>query len=348
MCLVLLAPMLVAGSIVQSNLTDNTSQSAFPCLADDLINGGTSVSNKVVTGSPIYGDPVAMTNGVIGAPSTQGTNCVGNEGGWDATFYLDTSGNTNGYTITNISTFAAWGGGRISQGYEVKFAFQGDASPGTFYSYGSFSLSAGAPADGSTKIELTGSSGAIASNVCAVRFIFVANGAIYREFDVQGVPSTTFAMGPPVVTVYVATNGSHASPFDTWEKAATNIASALGVAPNATIFVSNGTYYVTSELALNDGTVLRSMNGASNTTVRRAAGSTRIFNLAAGATVDGFTVRDGNIASGGGAINMTAGTIRNCVFIGNSGVYGAIHMTGGIVSNCTFTGNAATASVCSM
>jgi hypothetical protein len=270
---------------------------------------------------------------------------VGSDYGWEETFHFNTSVNTNGYSITNISVFGGWSSGRASQRWELLLSFQGDP-PGTFYSYGTFSLAFNPSGDGSTKIELTDTGGVIASNVSAIRFAFApigSNGDKYREIDVFGVPSTGLAQGRPTPpTVYVSTHGSHTTPFDTWDKAATNIQAAFGVAGNALVLVSNGTYEVTNEIAISDGTIVRSVNGAACTTLRRSSGTTRIFSIA-GATIDGFTIRDANNAG----IYMTGGTVRNCLVIDNShpGVKGGgIIMdngTGGTVMNCTITGNSA-------
>lgn len=330
--------------IVQSNFIDNTSQVGFSCYGNDLINSGqATLASNTPTSGMTWGDPIALINSSMGVSGSLGTSGVGMQNAsWTATFYLNTSVNTNGYTLTELSSYAGWASGRISQGYELKLAFQGDAVPGTFYSYGVFSLTAGTPANGSSKLQLTDSSGIIAEHVNAIRLVFTyftGNETIYREVDALGYPTSSGGGGPPDATIYVATNGTHTSPFDTWAKAATNINAAFGLYVNATILVSNGIYAVTNEIPISDGTVVRGVTGSSNTVLRRS-GSGRIFNMTAAGTVDGFTLCNANNS----AIYMTAGSVLNCLFTNNTGgTYGAINMTGGTVSNCVFTKNSATA-----
>ena len=358
-----LLPILASGTIVQSNSSNNTSQSFFPCSTNDLVNGGqaTALSNSPVA-SPQFGVPSALTNGILGGINdTSASGGVGSDGAWTDTLYLNTAVNTNGYTITNLDTFAGWANDRVTQQYELFLAYQGDPIPGTFYSYGTYTLNYN-PGGGncSTKIDLTDTTGVIASNVCAIRFAFTAVHTIYREVDAFGFPSTSAYIPPPLPNIYVSTNGSHTTPFDTWAKAATNIQAAIDLGLNKIVLVSNGTYDVTSPLSVTINTTVRSVNGATNTFVRRASGTTTVLTMNhANAVVDGFTFREGNsgamtltlgtlqnciVASntaGLGAIVMSGGVVKNSLLIGNSaGTYGSIHMTGaGLVSNCVFTGN---------
>jgi hypothetical protein len=341
---------LARGAIVQSSFSNNTSQTYFPCNSNDLINAGqATISHTTYSPYVMWGsNPGSLTNGDLGLPSSE-AGSVGSDYGWEETFFLDTSVNINGYSITNISVFGGWTGGRASQGWELSLAFQGDSSPGTFYSYGRYGLVYNPGGDMSTKIELTDTTGVMASNVCAIRFAFYngnpaqsQNGDKYREIDVFGVPSPGAARGRqwPPYTVYVATNGSHTAPFDSWTKAATNVQAAVDVASNALVLVSNGTYDVADAIAIVDATVLRSVNGAADTILRRSSGTTRILTVTGGATIDGFTIRDGNNLG----VYMNSGVIRNCLILGNScgGKGGGILMdtgSGGIVQNCTIAGN---------
>jgi len=59
---------------------------------------------------------------------------------------------------------------------------------------------------------------------------------------------------------------------------------------NISVLVSNGTYGITSQIMITNAIVLRSVNGATSTVVRRTSGTTRIFCISNNATVDGFTI----------------------------------------------------------
>lgn len=146
-------------------------------------------------------------------------------------------------------------------------------------------------------------------------------------------------------TLYVATNGTHdvANKFDTWLGAATNIheAVALAVATD-TVRVSNGVFRLTNQLTIAAAFTVRSENGPGVTTLYRdaAAGQFRLFDVAsAGAWVEGFTLTNGYTSSGAGSVNMTAGTVSNCVvFRGKaSGDNPSVAVSGGVLSGCTIT-----------
>ncbi|MBI2511421.1 MAG: PEP-CTERM sorting domain-containing protein [Opitutae bacterium] len=119
------------------------------------------------------------------------------------TFTFDLSTNTSGYDLSAIRTFASWDDGRDGQRYEVQYSTA--SAPSTFtslYTIASYNPSfvTGDPAN--TVVQLTASSGSLATNVAALRFFFTGfenGGTAYREFDVVGAaavpePSTYAAL----------------------------------------------------------------------------------------------------------------------------------------------------------
>ena len=206
--LCLLLPALASAAIVQSNAFSTVSEIDYPCSAADLINASqpTLAASTDVNYTAFSGSSTAKLNdGGLGIPSDVTTVAFDLDGTWETTYYLNTSVNTYGYTLTNITTLAGWPGPRASQRFELLLSFQGDPVPG-FTSYGIFQLIDGRT--GSSKIELTGASGVIASNVSAVRFSFLGPAGsepTYREVDVFGVPSIAAF---PVVTPLPITGGT--------------------------------------------------------------------------------------------------------------------------------------------
>jgi hypothetical protein len=169
-------------------------------------------------------------------------------------------------------------------------------------------------------------------------------------------------------TVYVSTNGLHQTPFDTWQKAATNIQAAIDVgtvdgANGTLVLVSNGTYAIASQISLTKGLTVRSVNGAEVTIVKAPGGTASRYNRCffvndANAVLDGFTCTNGyvNHAGGymvdcGGGVRLDSGTIQNCRIIGNraTGSSGdaqgfgggglGLHAGGGLVRNCLIANN---------
>ena len=144
---------------------------------------------------------------------------------------------------------------------------------------------------------------------------------------------------------YVAPNGGHVSPFTTWATAATNIESALAVAfPGTLVVVSNGVYTPAAELSINTNITVVGTNGPAVTTIMGGSGRRCASLRAAGAVLDGFTLTGAvqtNSANGGG-VNLSAGTVRNCIVRGNStpGLGGGVQMSAGtLVENTVISGN---------
>lgn len=164
--------------------------------------------------------------------------------------------------------------------------------------------------------------------------------------NTRSVVSLLFLLLPGIVlgsTRFVSPSGSHESPYDTWEKAATNLQEAISVADDGdTVLVTNGLYAVTSELLITNRVLLQSVNGASVTVIDGQT-ETRCIRLAhSNAVVDGFTVTHGNASdeNGGGVLCVTGGTLQHCRFVNNAAYNGA-GVYGGTVEESTFQGNVA-------
>jgi len=144
---------------------------------------------------------------------------------------------------------------------------------------------------------------------------------------------------------YVSPNGSHTPPFDTWEKAATNIQAAVDAVEIAggLVLVTNGVYDVgarvaggqatTNRLALDKAVRVESVNGPAVTAIAGrwhseaaplGAAALRCVYIGAGATLCGFTVSNGataystagNNGRGGGLFVAAGGLATNCVIAG--------------------------------
>ena len=102
---------------------------------------------------------------------------------------------------------------------------------------------------------------------------------ICRLTPALAVVCCAFAATPSALadTYYVSPYGTHQSPFDTWEKAATNIQDAVGLAGGGdTVLVTNGVYStggaVTPDYALTNrvvvlSTSVQSVNGPDVTVI---------------------------------------------------------------------------------
>ena len=106
----------------------------------------------------------------------------------------------------------------------------------------------------------------------------------------------------PGTTHYVSLAGANRSPYTNWTDAATSIAAALQVAigDGDTVLVAAGTYALPSQLVLEHGVVLRSVDGAASTVVDAEQNSRCFLIQHADAVIDGFTITGGEINSDNG------------------------------------------------
>jgi hypothetical protein len=156
-------------------------------------------------------------------------------------------------------------------------------------------------------------------------------------------------------TNYVDLHGANIVPYDTWEKAATNIQSAVDEALDGNVvLVTDGWYAVSAQITIPHGIELRSVNGAATTTITRIGPAPhRLVHLGHGnARLNGFTLTngvatgDGADRYGGGVLMVQGATIENCVISDNqASVFGggisSGYDNGGVVRQCVITRNRA-------
>ena len=119
----------------------------------------------------------------------------GNSGGAGATVIYTLTGSASGFSLTNLTVYGGWAdGGRDQQAYTVYYSTV--AAPATFISLGSvnYNPANAANAQSATRATLTAASGALATNVAAVKFDFTnptsENGYCgYTEILLAGVPT---------------------------------------------------------------------------------------------------------------------------------------------------------------
>ena len=130
---------------------------------------------------------------------------------------------------------------------------------------------------------------------------------------------------------YVASDGDDGNGGTCWTNALAKIGAGVGKATGTgphTVYVSNGTYTISSEIVLTNTILVRSWNAGSLDeagTIVDGQGTTRGFKLThAGAVLAGFTVRNGtNEAAGGGVYVSGGGMVTQCVLSANSAMKGA-------------------------
>jgi len=153
-------------------------------------------------------------------------------------------------------------------------------------------------------------------SVCCISFVFTSNAATY----------------------YVGQSGIPAGNYFT------NIQSAVYAAGGGgTVLVSNGTYFISSEIEVTNKMTIRSVKGAEQTVIS-VNRNYRCFNLVnTNIVISGFTITNGYAywSSGGGIYcSGTAPLIQRCVIVGNraddgGGVYGCT------ISRCVIKNNTA-------
>lgn len=162
---------------------------------------------------------------------------------------------------------------------------------------------------------------------------------------------------------YVAVNGAHVPPFNSWAKAATNIQAAVDVAVDGdTVLVTNGVYALGERVAagyassnrvvITKDIEVRSVNGPRATMIVGQGpvgdAAVRCVYLSAG-MLSGFTLTNGHTRSdgtydrSGGGVSMyyPGGMVSNCIMIGNVASYVGGGVYFGAVKDCLIIGNRA-------
>jgi hypothetical protein len=145
--------------------------------------------------------------------------------------------------------------------------------------------------------------------------------------------------------LYASANGTNAAPpFTNWSLSCSNIQWVVNAAAAGdTVWVSNGTYYLTSRVSVAKSITVK---GVTNNGIVTLDGQniTNCFYLSsAGATVDCFNIINGNAVYGGG-VKLTYGTMQYCVISNNTAVQGGgVYLEYGTMQYCTISSNTATA-----
>jgi len=144
---------------------------------------------------------------------------------------------------------------------------------------------------------------------------------------------------------YVSPDGNDANNGLTWLTAKKTIQSAVNVVnPHGTVFVTNGTYHLSSQIWVNKPILIESINGM-NSTVIDGGRSNRCFNLSdVNCRIKGFTIAHGNTTSSGGGVLCVnkMPVIENCIFIENSAENNGGGMYKGTANHCSFSENSST------
>ena len=216
-----LAPIVLTGGIAALICTQSVS--ADPIVTTDATTGAYTVSStdliNGITGTTttpnLFGVTNAgdlnftttnlgvLTDGVFGSANPNndtGANAttVGVQTGAVLTYDLNLATNVNGYSISDISIYAGWqDGGRVNQDYTVYYSTVN--APNTWIQLTNVNYAPpgiGAPVN--DKVDITDSTGTVATGVAAIQFDFGTqqNGYVgYREIDVTG---TALAVGAPL------------------------------------------------------------------------------------------------------------------------------------------------------
>jgi len=144
---------------------------------------------------------------------------------------------------------------------------------------------------------------------------------------------------------------SEAWPYDTWDRASHTLQSAIDAASGGeTVWVTNGTYYVATQVVVTAAVTVASVQGYAFTTVQKTGAMDRVFFVSnANALVTGLRITGGylnnNNAQGGGGVYLAAGTVSNCWITGNyvggwsGGGAGVRMFTGTVLTHCRVSDN---------
>ena len=248
-----------------------------------------------------------------------------------------------GSTITSIRTFAGWGDtGRDGQAYTVQYSAVSD--PTNFITLAAitrydpdesnFPINSSGSTNPSTMVELTSSSGPLAVNVAAIRFVFgnydtntnafENEGTAYREIDVIGSTGAT-AGNSQATLMFTAPSDNGGARITSYTITATPVGGGTAVtatgstSPITVTGLTNGTAYTFSATATNSvGTSSASSVSGMLTPILPVAITTQPINLTVAQGYPGsFTV------AASGTVPLTYQWLKNGVAI--SGATSATH-----------------------
>ncbi|QHI67935.1 S8 family serine peptidase [Tichowtungia aerotolerans] len=164
----------------------------------------------------------------------------------------------------------------------------------------------------------------------------------YALLDLELITSPTNQFGVNSPVLYVSTSGSQTWPYDSLERAYTNLNQAFNAAlPGREIRVDDGSYEV-QLMSFDDDITLTSLNGPGSTILDFTAQNYPGIILYAG-TVSGVTIQGGlspvDIAAGG--VTVAGGTLSNCWVRNNFSYYlaGGVYLYDGLVKDCRIENN---------
>ncbi len=297
-----------AAGTATTSTTDETIYNSFVSTTD-LLHGitGTGGTWNISNGA----DPAGLNNGT-GAGDSNVTVPIGLTGAaWAANgtvsfreFIIGNGTNGLGYDITEVQSIAAWQGASFqNQRYEILVSTVGSAAFTllTTVNFQPASGTAGSVQGGATKVNVTDSTGILATGIDAIRFNILdasgatAGGTVFREIDVFGVPTSPAADAtPPTLNTLTSV-----TPAD----GATNV--SVGNNPTATF---------SEPIAL---------TGAGTITLRNQSGGADVsVTLPGDVSITGavLTINPAsNLASGTQyAVEISSGTIRDIAAIPNA------------------------------
>lgn len=148
-------------------------------------------------------------------------------------------------------------------------------------------------------------------------------------------------------TFYVSPSGSDGNAGTSWAAAKQTIQAGINAASSGdVVWVTNGTYALTTTITIASGITLQCNNGVQVATIDGGDAVGRCVYVMTNAVMDGFTVTNGyNVDSDNGSgVYNDGGLVQNCTISGNSAGYGltgagGVYNRGGTVQNCTINGN---------
>jgi hypothetical protein len=160
-----------------------------------------------------------------------------------------------------------------------------------------------------------------------------------------------FGLPISATNLYVSVAGTNDTPpFTNWPLSCSNIQWVVNAAAsNDTVWVSNGTYYLTNQISITKSITVQGYTNNGIVTVDGQTYGRCFYVYHTNAVLDGFNIINGwtNAANGGG-IYLGAGTVQSCTLFNNRATNGAgiyipdtdVNMPC-IVRNCTLSSNIA-------